>query len=108
MANGGVLPGADLNGIFGQFRQTMEHVGTYTELDRMFDWQLGEYAVEIRVNTANPDRTFKQCLRFAVTDQDIATLRLNCFKIIEEACGIQSMSTYNFGYCNYLSAGQAI
>lgn len=100
--NGGMLPGANLNDLFQQFRVTMDHVNTFADLDRLLDWQPVEYSINVRVNTANPNRTFTRQLRFSVALTDVEVLRLNRFKIIEEACGIQTTLVYNFGYCKYM------
>ncbi len=101
-ANGGAVLGADLNDLFQRFRVTPELVDAFTELDRMFDWQPVEYAINVQVNTANPDNTFSRTFRFSVTAQDIANLRTNCLRVIEEFCGRPTTGVYNFAYCNYM------
>jgi hypothetical protein len=101
-ANGGAVPGADLNDLFQQFRMRREHVDAFTQLDRMLDWQPVEYAINVHVNTANPNNTFSRTFRFSVTAQDIVNLRMNCLRIIEESCGRPTTGLYYFGYCNYI------
>jgi hypothetical protein len=103
IANGGAVPGADLNVLFQRFRVTPDHVAGFTDLDRMLDWQPVEYVLAMHINTANPNHTFSRTVRFSVTAQDIAILRQNCFGIIEESCGRPLTSSYNFRYCNYLN-----
>lgn len=95
------VSGANINALFHQFRMTPDHVTAYTALDRMLDWRPVEYAVDVRVNTANPENTFSRRLGFALTAQDVANLRSNCFRIIEESCGIPTTGPYSFAYCDY-------
>jgi len=100
--NGGAAPTADVSNLFFQFRDTLPHVNAYAELDRMLDWQPVEYSLDVRVNTANPKRTFTTVFRFSLNAEDVQRLRFNCFRIIEEACGRPTTGGYDFRYCNYV------
>lgn len=101
MSAGGPLTDQDLGKLYATFRNTPEHVRAFTELDRMLDWQPVEYLIEMRVNTANPDKTFRYCSRFSLTPQDIERLRTNYFRILEEICQRPTTGPYVFAYSGY-------
>ena len=96
----------DFRQAYTTFAQNQQHLRVFTELDHMFDWQEGEYRLEMKVSTANPDRTFSELWLFQLTAQEIANLRVNCIRICQEGCMASLPSPYHFAYSDYLPSKQ--
>lgn len=89
--------------IYQEFSKTPIHVNSYTSLDRLCYWEIGEYSIEMIVFTSNPNHNFRNKWSFSINDKDQAQLRLNVVKIMQDVCGRSSFSKYNFSYADYIS-----
>ncbi len=76
------------------------HVNAYTELDRHFYWTPDGYTLSMRIETAQPERTFTKQWQFQLTPAQSQALRVNALKVVQEICG-QYIGDYYFAYAPY-------
>src|SRR5215217_1191950 len=79
--------------------------GAYSEalmsLKALIPWQVGHYAVTIRIETAEPTRVYRKSWYFQLTEADQNNLKLNAEKTLQEVC-LETTVPYYFAYPKYL------
>jgi hypothetical protein len=81
------------------FNQTIQHVETYTAVDRLNYWQRGTYSLTVTIHTTRPNQVFTERYRFQLTDADAARLRLNAVSILRS--GLSLDANWDFVYTPY-------
>lgn len=94
--------------IYQNFSMTKIHVESYTALDRLCYWEMGEYTIEMIVYTSNPNHEFHKSWSFTIHDEGQAQIRLNAIKIMQDVCEQINYSKYHFSYADYLSINNDI
>lgn len=74
-------------------------IDLYADLERSVFWLAGEYSVEMRVECAQPDRSYSKRWDIVLTDDDFSRMRGNSLEAIREACGLQGR--YAFAWPEY-------
>jgi hypothetical protein len=72
----------------------------YTTIDRLCYWESGRYFLEMRANTASPNRTFTRCWFFELSEEEVKSIRLNTVKLLQDVCG-RVYGQYNFAWAKY-------
>lgn len=93
------LPSATINynELFANFVREERSTDFHTRIQRMCYWEAGTYSVQIRIQTANPNRFFLFNRNFVLTEEDAERLRFNTIIILAELCR-QPNLIYNFAY----------
>ncbi len=86
--------------LWQQFSKKDPLLEAYTAIDRLCYWDPGRYFFEMRVNTANPGRTFMRSWSFELSQDDVKSLRLNTVKLLGDVCG-RVYGQYNFAWAKY-------
>jgi hypothetical protein len=93
-----------LEDAYSTFSKAQVCVQEYTALDRLCYWEPGQYELEMRVNTARPERTFSKKWTFGLSESEKERLRLNVVGVVQEVCG-RTSGPYNFAYLEYKAVG---
>jgi hypothetical protein len=83
-----------------EFSRSEGYVSAYAAIDRLCYWEAGRYSLEMRVNTARPDRTFQRRWFFELSENEVHSIRLNTVKLLQDLCG-RVYGQYNFAYAKY-------
>lgn len=90
---------------FDAFMTTTEYVAALTEVEKLFYWTPGTYRLTFNVETARPNRRYRETWSFNLLEDAIESLRLNPPAILSEAAGLPLMSGhYQFAYPRYEEA----
>jgi hypothetical protein len=79
------------------------HAQAHADLQRALYWNPGRYALEMTVHTSRPTAPFTRTWAFVLTDENLASLRLNAIPTLRETCG--RTAQYNFAYPDYQPRG---
>ncbi len=85
-----------MSALYNSFKKEPIHTDSYTQLDRLFDWEAGDYSLEIRVETSKPDKEFTKRLKFKLAEGDFKSLRLNTIKMLNDTCEQSAYGDYSF------------
>jgi hypothetical protein len=66
-----------------EYRNHVDHINAYTEIDRTFYWKSGKYIIELQIKSARPDKTFCQKWEIEITEDQSKQLRLNTVIMID-------------------------
>lgn len=89
-----------LANLHAEFSRSEVYVSAYSAIDRLCYWEAGRYSLEMRVNTARPDRTFQRRWFFELSESEVHSIRLNTVKLLQDLCG-RVYGQYNFAYAKY-------
>lgn len=86
------------------FKKSNISVDTYSDLIRVFYWEQGYYNLTVNIRTSKPDKVFKYCYNFSITDIDSKNLKINVVTMINEPISVfldKKNFPYNFSYVLY-------
>lgn len=89
--------------LWTQFTKTTLVTDVYTSIDRLCYWEPGPYALELRVNTDGPARTFARRWSFDLSKEGADNLRVNSVVIMLNSCG-RPFGQFNFAWASYVQA----
>ncbi|MDA2931245.1 hypothetical protein MYX84_15085, partial [Acidobacteria bacterium AH-259-O06] len=71
-----------IHAVYEDVRKTSDYLDAYTDLDRLYYWEPGEYSLSMTVRTARPDNSFTRKWKFKLSDADSKRVRLNTVKML--------------------------
>jgi hypothetical protein len=73
-------------------------------LNHLFYWNVGTYHLTMYVQTARPNKVYKETWSFTLTEGDVEKFKSNTYSILEELCGLPlTAGAYGFAYPAYNS-----
>lgn len=90
--------------LIDDFTKGKTHLETYTMLNEKFYWESGNYSLFIKVISSKPNKIFSNTYKFAISDSDSKSLRLNVITILNEPIAGYFRGQnypYNFAYSEY-------
>jgi hypothetical protein len=90
---------AAVEALYAQFMNEPVHVQAHADLQRALYWNSGEYTLKVSVHTSRPKVIYPRTWSFSLTNDDLASLRLNAIPALRETCGLPRQ--YNFVFAEY-------
>lgn len=88
------------NEAFDEFSKDIVMTNSYTNINREFYWDKGNYSLTLKVLTSKPNKVFINNFKFSLTEDECKMLRYNIITLTDLACE-QNRSNWNFIYVNY-------
>ena len=85
--------------IYQEFTKLPKILNIYTNLDRDFYWQQGNYTMSLSLECSKPDQKFTKEFKFTLSNENVDELRLNTIAILRIICGLDVI--WNFAYPEY-------
>lgn len=93
--------------LYEEFRQRENHLDAWRVIDRARYWEAGDYALTMRVHTADPQQTFEESWSFSLDEDQEEILSLNVPRILQAACDQDAafVGNFSFAYSDYEEVG---
>jgi hypothetical protein len=91
------------NEAFTKFSNDNAYSAALSRLIALLPWQVGNYAITLRLRTDEPTRVYKNTWYFQLTENDQNNLKSNAEKILQELC-LETTVQYFFAYPQYIQA----